>query len=94
MYLATKLPRPHYSPEICIKLTLLNFMTTEEGLLDQLLSDIVKVEHPHIDKMRQRCIEESADCNRKLKITEDNILDLISNSEGNILENEELINEL
>jgi len=58
------------------------------------LSDIVKVEHPHIDKMRQRCIEESADCNKKLKMTEDNILDLISNSEGNILENEELINEL
>jgi len=34
LYLATKLPRPHYSPEICIKLSLLNFMTTEEGLLD------------------------------------------------------------
>lgn len=34
LYLATKIPRPHYSPEICVRVTLLNFMTTEEGLLD------------------------------------------------------------
>ena len=24
-YMTTKLPRPHYSPEICVKVTLLNF---------------------------------------------------------------------
>ena len=30
----TKLANPHYPPEICVKVTLLNFMVTPEGLED------------------------------------------------------------
>lgn len=33
-YMTTKLPRPHYAPEICVKVTLLNFQVTAEGLED------------------------------------------------------------
>jgi len=33
-YLTTKLRNPHYLPEICTKVTLLNFMITSEGLND------------------------------------------------------------
>lgn len=33
-YITTKMSRPHYSPEICVKVTMLNFMVTQEGLLD------------------------------------------------------------
>ena len=31
-YITTKMPRPHYPPETCVKVTLLNFMVTQEGL--------------------------------------------------------------
>lgn len=34
LYITTKYPRPHYSPEICVRLTILNFLVTEEGLRD------------------------------------------------------------
>lgn len=27
-YITTKMSRPHYSPEICVKVTMLNFMVT------------------------------------------------------------------
>jgi len=27
-YITTKLSRPHYSPEVCVKVTMLNFMVT------------------------------------------------------------------
>ena len=37
-YMTTKLPNPHYLPEVSVKVTLLNFMITPEGLEDQLLS--------------------------------------------------------
>lgn len=33
-YITTKLPRPHYPPEICVKVCLINFLVTEDGLLD------------------------------------------------------------
>ncbi len=31
-YMTTKMPNPHYIPEICIKVTLINFTVTFEGL--------------------------------------------------------------
>lgn len=33
-YVTTKLPKPHYSPEVCVKVTMLNFQVTEKGLTD------------------------------------------------------------
>jgi len=36
-YITTKLRNPHYSPETCVKVTLLNFFITPDGLEDQLL---------------------------------------------------------
>lgn len=33
-YLTTKLPKPHYTPEVCVMVTMLNFQVTQEGLED------------------------------------------------------------
>jgi dynein heavy chain len=33
-YMTTKMPNPHYLPEICIKVTLINFTVTFGGLED------------------------------------------------------------
>jgi len=47
--LTTKLANPHYLPEICIKVTVINFTVTPEGLEDQLLVDVVKYEQPELE---------------------------------------------
>lgn len=31
-YISTKLSKPHYAPEVCVKVSMLNFMVTESGL--------------------------------------------------------------
>lgn len=41
LYMTTKLTNPHYLPEVCTQVVIINFMITEEGLSDQLLALIV-----------------------------------------------------
>ena len=43
---------PHYAPEVCIKVTTVNFTVTFEGLEDQLLADVATLERP--DSRRRR----------------------------------------
>ena len=43
-YITTKLRNPHYLPELQVKVALLNFMITPEGLEDQLLGFVVAKE--------------------------------------------------
>lgn len=33
-FMTTKMQRPHYTADICVNVTLLNFMITQEGLED------------------------------------------------------------
>ena len=69
-------------------------MATAEGLQDQMLGIVVKQEVPELEKQREQLILEDAENKRKLKEIEDNILQLLANAEGNILEDETLIETL
>ena len=89
--MTTKLPNPHYLPEVCIKVTLLNFTVTPQGLEDQLLVEVIKVERPELELKKDNNIISLADCNRQLKDTETRILKLVSEAGEDILEDEELI---
>eukprot|EP00798_Chlamydomonas_sp_ICE-L_P020336 gene20336-27098_t len=85
-YITTSLRNPHYLPETAVKVTLLNFMITIDGLSDQLLGVTVAQERPDLEAQRQQLVVESAENKKKLKEIEDKILNVLSNSEGNILE--------
>jgi dynein heavy chain, axonemal len=55
-FMTTKLRNPHYAPEICVKVSLLNFMTTPEGLEDQLLGIVVAEERPELEEEKSKLI--------------------------------------
>ncbi|KAM9123015.1 dynein axonemal heavy chain 7 [Pangshura tecta] len=90
-YITTKLRNPHYLPETSVKVTLLNFMITPEGMQDQLLGIVVARERPDLEEEKQALILQGAENKRQLKEIEDKILEVLSASEGNILEDETAI---
>jgi len=85
-YITTKLRNPHYLPETTTKVCLLNFMITPEGLQDQLLGIVVAKEKPELEVQRNELVISSAANAKKLKEIEDEILHVLSTSEGNILD--------
>ncbi|KAI8925763.1 dynein heavy chain and region D6 of dynein motor-domain-containing protein [Entophlyctis helioformis] len=94
LYITTKLPNPHYLPEVCIKVTIINFTVTKIGLEGQLLADVVKLERPELEEQRNSLIVNIAADKKQLKDIEEKILKLLFNSQGNILDDEELISTL
>uniref|UniRef100_A0A8B9U7Y3 Dynein axonemal heavy chain 7 n=1 Tax=Anas zonorhyncha TaxID=75864 RepID=A0A8B9U7Y3_9AVES len=91
-YITTRLRNPHYLPEVAVKVCLLNFMITPLGLQDQLLGIVAAKEKPELEEKKNELIVESAANKKQLKEIEDKILEVLSKSEGNILEDETAIN--
>ena len=94
LFLTTKLPNPHYLPEVFIKVTIINFTVTFEGLQDQLLGDVVKQERPDIEKQKDEIVLNVSNLKRSLKELQDKILENLAQSKGNILDDIELIQTL
>ncbi|GFH22159.1 uncharacterized protein HaLaN_19578 [Haematococcus lacustris] len=90
-YITTKLRNPHYLPEVAVKVTLLNFMITRAGLSDQMLGVAVATERPDLEEQKAMLVVQGAEASRKLKEIEDKILEVLSSSTGNILEDETAI---
>uniref|UniRef100_A0A6I8PID9 Dynein axonemal heavy chain 3 n=1 Tax=Ornithorhynchus anatinus TaxID=9258 RepID=A0A6I8PID9_ORNAN len=91
LYITTRLRNPHYLPEVAVKVCLLNFMITPLGLQDQLLGIVAAKEKPDLEEKKNQLIIESAANKKQLKEIEDKILEVLSKSQGNILEDETAI---
>lgn len=91
-YITTCMKNPHYLPETAVMVTLLNFMITEQGLREQLLATVVVQERPDLQQKKESLIVESAKNRNALYNAETQILQVLSSSEQNILEDENAIN--
>ena len=94
LYISTKYPNPQYSPEVCSQVTLINFTTTEDGLTDLLLNNLIEVERQDLDQKRIKIMEENAENTKKLKQIENEILVIVSTAGENILDDDNAINTL
>lgn len=92
--ITTKLANPHYMPEVCIKVTVINFTVTMKGLEDQLLVDVIKSERPDLEEKRDKLVVSIAGDQNQLLRIEEEILSMLANASGNILDDEDLINAL
>jgi len=68
LYITTELSNPHYLPEVCIKVTLINFTVTMQGLEDQLLGEVVRHERLELEEARDRLVVSIAGDKRQLQV--------------------------
>lgn len=95
LFLTTKLPNPHFLPEVSIKLAVINFTVTFDGLDDQLLAEVVLGLEPEVERMRDELIIEiSATKNEQFAIQTSILSSLAESSSDTILDNEHLIQTL
>ncbi|KAI3382032.1 hypothetical protein SNEBB_005932 [Seison nebaliae] len=92
-FITTKLPNPHYTPEVSVKVTLLNFTLSQSGMEDQMLGKVVAEERPDLEEAKNQLIVSNAKMKNDLKNIEDTILERISGSE-NPIDDIDLINAL
>ncbi|CAM4719453.1 unnamed protein product [Caretta caretta] len=93
-YLTTKLSNPHYTPETSSQTTIVNFAVKEQGLEAQLLGTVVRKERPELEEQKDSLVLNIAAGKRKLKELEDEILRLLNEATGSLLDDVQLVNTL
>ncbi|XP_060831781.1 dynein axonemal heavy chain 1-like [Bombus pascuorum] len=91
LFLTTRLSSPRYTPEVCVKILLVNFALTATGLEDQMLSLVAIQERPDLEQARNVLIESNAEMRKELQQIEDRILYRLSVSEGSAVDDMDLI---
>ena len=91
LYISTKMANPHYLPEVCIKVTLINFTVTLQGLEDQLLTHVVRIENKDLEDDKNKLVVSISNDRRQLKGLEDQILKLLSDAGDAILDDDHAI---
>jgi dynein heavy chain len=52
LYITTRMPNPHYTPEVSTKVCLVNFTVKESGLEEQCLGIVVRKEQPNLENTK------------------------------------------
>ena len=94
LFLSTTIPNPAYSPETFVKVTIINFGITPEGLEEQMMTLLINNEMPELEQRKNAILLENFNSMAELQRTEDKILYELALSDGNIeavLSNDEMI---
>ena len=91
LFFTTKLANPHYSPEIMGKTMIINYCVTMPGLANQLLNVVVGHERPDLEEQFAVLVNEMGESAMLIVSLENTLLHELSSSQGNILDNSELI---
>ncbi|XP_066216240.1 dynein axonemal heavy chain 14 [Saccopteryx leptura] len=91
LYLSTKIDNPQFPPSVYNLVTVINFTVTFQGLQDQLLSAILTHEVPHLENQRYRLLESISLDAMTLKELEEKTLTVLQDTEGCVLDNEEIV---
>lgn len=94
MFMITKNSEAKFTPDLCSRVTFVNFTVTQSSLENQCINLYLKNERPEIEEDRIKLLKLQGEFLLKLRKLEDDLLVKISEQTGNILENEPLLQTL
>ena len=78
LHLSTTIPNPHYSPETFVKVTIVNFGITPQGLQEQMMTLLINNEMPELEQRKNAIMLENFESMAELTATEDKILNALA----------------
>ncbi len=95
MFMVTRDPNAPFAPDLCSRVTFVNFTVTMSSLQSQCLNLLLKNERPDVDARRTELLRTQGEYRVRLRELEDGLLDSLNKVEGkNILEDETVITTL
>jgi len=94
LYLTSRHPNPHFSPELSAKTTVIDFTVTMRGLEQQLLGRVLNMEQRTLEETLIALREGVTNNTKSLQHLGKQLLDRLSNATGNLLDDTELVSVL
>jgi dynein heavy chain 1 len=95
LFMITRNPDAHFTPDLCSRVTFVNFTVTQASLENQFINIYLKNERPDVERSRINLLKLQGEFTIQLRGLEDELLAELSKSEGtNILDNDEMIQKL
>ena len=91
LYLVTRLPNPHFSPELQAKTTLIDFTVTQKGLEEQLLGKVIQREQKALEEQLNIVVEQVTENTKALLKLDADLLERLTSGTGNLLDDDELV---
>merc|ERR550532_778660 len=94
IFLSTRDPTVEFPPDICSRVTFVNFTVTRSSLQTQCLNQVLKAERPDIDQKRSELLKLQGEFQLRLRHLEKNLLPCLNEAKGRILDDDNVINNL
>jgi len=94
IFLSTRDPTVEFPPDICSRVTFVNFTVTRSSLQTQCLNQVLKAERPDIDQKRSDLLKLQGEFQLRLRHLEKNLLSCLNEAKGRILDDDNVINTL
>merc|ERR1712178_428004 len=86
LYMTSRLPNPHFSPELAAKTTIIDSTVTQGGLEQQLLGRLIGMEQKSLEDQLQQLNEEVTYNKKMLQSYEDQLLQRLASAQGSLLD--------
>ncbi|XP_065167911.1 dynein heavy chain, cytoplasmic isoform X2 [Atheta coriaria] len=94
IFLSTRDPTVEFPPDICSRVTFVNFTVTRSSLQSQCLNKVLKAERPDIDEKRSDLLKLQGEFHLRLRQLEKSLLQALNDAKGKILDDDSVITTL